>query len=180
MATPASSWQEEPAWSISSIQPCTGAVAAYPRTADRTAWLRVLLHPREKRERREKALSRQVEICSFLLSVQGARSHCNFSEVSYFILSGLLFSLRLTQHLQNVLMVGNCGCTLQGWRMAKDASCSTGIRQRPQAWGPGKFWTTFSLALDHNRGGEEHGNESWVDEFFAILCAGEGAWLGRL
>lgn len=179
MATPASSWQEEPMWSTSSIQPCTGAVTAYPRSADRTAWLRVLLHPKEKRGRGEVALSPWVEIRAFLLSVQGTRSHCNFSEVSYFILSGLLFSLRLTQHLQSELMAGNCGCTLQGGRMAKDCS-STGIRGGSHAWGPGELWRAFAPVLNHNGGGEEHGNESWVDEFFAIPHAGKGAWLGRL
>lgn len=51
----------------------------------------------------------------------------NFFEASY-ILSGVLLSLRLTQHLQSAITAGNCGCPLQGWRMAKGKCSSAGRR----------------------------------------------------
>lgn len=158
-------------WSTESIQPCTGADTACPRSTVG------LLHAKEKGEDGgKKSHFALVEIRTFLPSVQAARSHCNFFEVSYFFLSGLLLSLRLTQHLRSVLMALNSAhCKDGGWQKM---CCSTGTRGH--CLGQGDCWTTFAPALGHNWRGEEHGRESWVDGFFPILCAGEQAWLGNL
>lgn len=86
MAPPASSWQQEPRDPLLASSQARGAVPADPRWGEEV----------------------------FLLPVQG--SHHNFLEVSEFIASGVLFSLRLTQRSEGA---GGRERWLRGWRMTR-------------------------------------------------------------